>query len=140
MRLDPLYRITFSYRENHGSADERLLHAEGTCEGRLTGSFRAATRARRTTDGTWLPDLHGAVATGDGAVVLVHLTGRGRPDEGRVLGIATHVTDDEGLAWLNDTVGAVAGEVYPGDRVVLDVSALVWEPLGESPGYDPEGR
>jgi len=30
--------------------------------------------------------------------------------------------------------------VYRGDRVVLEVSALVWEPLGEPPGYDPEGR
>jgi hypothetical protein len=140
VRLDPLYRITFSYRESHGGADERLLLAEGTCEGRLAGSFRAANRARRTIDGTWLPDLHAAVETEVGAVVLVHLTGRGRPDEGRVVGTATHVTDDEGLAWLNDTVGAVAGEVYPGERVVLDVSALVWEPLGDLPGYHPEGR
>ena len=72
--------------------------------------------------------------------MLVHLTGRGRPDEGRVVGAAMHTTDDERYAWLNDTVGAVAGEVYRGDRVVLEVSALVWEPLGEPPGYDSEGR
>jgi hypothetical protein len=140
VRLEPLYRVTFSYRENHGSADERLLLAEGVCEGRLAGSFRAANRARRTPAGTWLPDLHGAVETGDGAVVLVHLTGRGRPDEGRVVGAATHTTGDERYLWLNDTVGAVAGEVFRGDRVVLEVWALVWEPLGEPPGYDPEGR
>ena len=140
MRLDPLYRITFSYGENHGSADERLLLAEGACEGRLAGRFRAANRARRTTGGTWLPDLHGAVETADGATVLVHLTGRGRPEAGRVVGAAMHTTDDERYAWLNDTVGAVAGEVYRGDRVVLEVSALVWEPLGEPPGYDSEGR
>lgn len=140
MRLEPLYRLTFSYRENHGSADERLLLAEGRCEGRLAGSFRAANRARREPGGTWLPDLHGAVVTADGATVLVHLTGRGRPDAepaGRVVGTATHSTADERYAWLNDTVGAVGGEVHRGDRVVLDVSALVWEPLPESPGYDP---
>jgi hypothetical protein len=130
VRLEPLYRLTFSYRENHGSADERLLLAEGSCEGRLAGSFRGANRARRVPGGTWLPDLHGAVETADGATVLLHVTGRGRPDEGRVVGAATHTTDDERYAWLNDTVGVVAGEVYRGDRVVLDVSALVWEPLG----------
>ncbi|HXV35470.1 MAG TPA: hypothetical protein VD769_15785 [Gaiellaceae bacterium] len=140
MRLEPLYRLTFAYRENHGSADERLLLAEGSCEGRLEGRFRAANRARRTRAGTWLPDLHGAVETADGGTVLVHVSGRGRPDEGRVVGAATHTTGDERYAWLNDVVGAVAGEVFPGDRVVLDVSALVWEPLGERPGYDPGER
>jgi hypothetical protein len=136
MKLEPLYRLTFSYRENHGSEDERLLLAEGSCEGRLAGTFRAANRARKTAEGTWLPDLHGAVETADGATVLVHLTGRGRPDAGRVVGAAMHTTGDERYAWLNEIVGAVAGEVHPRDRVVLDVSALVWEPLGEAPGYD----
>jgi hypothetical protein len=143
VRLEPLYRITFSYRENHGSANERLLLAEGSCEGRLAGRFRGSNRARRAPGGAWLPDLHGAVTTEDGAVVLLHLTGRGRPDAepaGRVVGAATHTTEDERYAWLNDTVGAVAGEVHRGDRVVLDASALVWEPVGEPPGYDPGGR
>ena len=142
MRLEPLYRITFSYRERHGADDELLLLAEGRCEGRLAGSFRAANRARR--DGrVWLPDLHGAVETEDGAAVLLHLAGRGRPEvepAGRVVGAVTHVTEDARYTWLNETVGAIAGEVYRGDRVVLDVSELVWEPLGEAPGYDPEER
>lgn len=142
MKLEPLYRITFSYRERHGAEDELLLLAEGRCEGRLTGSFRAANRARR--DGrVWLPDLHGAVETEDGAAILLYLTGRGRPDvepAGRVVGAVTHVTEDDRYAWLNETVGAVAGEVYRGDRVVLDVSELVWEPVGDAPGYDPEER
>jgi sugar lactone lactonase YvrE len=140
VRLEPLYRLTFSYGENHGSADERLLLAEGSCEGRLAGTFRGANRARRTPAGTWLPDLHGAVETEDGAVVLVHVTGRGRPEAGKVVGAALHTTDDERYAWLNDVVGSVAGEVYRGDRVVLDVAELLWEPLGEPPGYDSEGR
>ena len=116
MRLDPLYRITFSYRDRFGADDELLLLAEGRCEGRVAGSFRAANRARK--DGAvWLPDLHGAVETEDGATVLLHLTGRGRPDvepAGRVVGSVTHVTEDERYAWLNETVGAVAGEVYRG--------------------------
>ena len=47
MRLDPLYRITFSYRDRFGADDELLLLAEGRCEGRVAGSFRAANRARK---------------------------------------------------------------------------------------------
>jgi hypothetical protein len=108
MRLEPLYRITFS--------------------------------ARRERTGAGLPDLHGAVETEDGATVLLDLTGRGRPDAdpaGRVVGSVTHTTEDGRYRWLNETVGALAGEVYRGDRVVLDVAELVWEPLGEAPGYDP---
>ncbi len=142
MKLEPLYRITFSYGDRHGARDELLLLAEGRCEGRLAGSFRAANRARRA-GSMWLPDLHAAVETGDGATVLLHLTGRGHPDvepAGRVVGSVMHTTEDERYAWLNETVGAVAGEVYRGDRVVLDVSALLWEPLGDPPGYDPGRR
>jgi hypothetical protein len=45
MRLDPLYRITFAYRERLGAGDELLLLAEGRCEGRVTGRFRGANRA-----------------------------------------------------------------------------------------------
>jgi hypothetical protein len=143
MRLEPLYRITFSYRENLGSRDERLLVAEGRCEGRVTGRFVGANRARRDGGGTWLPRLEGAVETEDGATVLLALTGRGRPEAepvGRVVGAVTHTTADERYAWLNETVGAVAGEVYRGARVVLDVTALVWEPLDEAALYDQGER
>lgn len=141
MRLEPLYRITFRYRENLGARDERLLIAEGRCEGRVNGRFVGANRARRIPSGAWLPALEGAVETEDGAAVLLSLTGRGRPDAepvGRVVGSVAHATDDPRYAWLNETVGAVAGEVYRGDRIVLDVAALVWEPLPEQPGYHPQ--
>ena len=53
-----------------------------------------------------------------------------------MVGSVTHTAGDPRYAWLNETVGAVAGEVFPGDRIVLDVHALVWEPLPESPRYD----
>jgi hypothetical protein len=139
MRLDPLYRITFSYGERLGRGDELLLLAEGRCEGRVSGRFRGANRARRLPGGAWLPELEAAVETEDGATILLRLTGRGRPDGepvGRVVGAVTHTADDQRYGWLNETVGAVAGEVFPGDRVVLDVAALVWEPLPGSPRYD----
>jgi hypothetical protein len=139
MRPEPLYRITFSYRETYRAGDDVLLLAEGSCEGRLAGRFRGANRARLAATGAWIPQLEGAVVTEDGATILLQLAGRGRPDAdpvGRVTAAVTHTTDDERYAWLNDTVGAVVGEVYPGERVVLDVAALHWEPLPEAPGYD----
>jgi hypothetical protein len=139
MTLEPLYRITFSYGEAYRAGAHALLFAEGACEGRLAGRFRGANRARLSSTGAWMPELEGAVVTEDGATVLVELTGRGRPDAdpvGHVTGMVTHETVDERYAWLNDTVGAVVGEVYPGERVVLDVSALQWKPLAEAPGYD----
>ena len=113
MRAEPLYRITFSYRETFRAGDDVLLLAEGSVEG--------------------------AVVTEAGATILLQLSGRGRPHAdpvGRVTAAVTHTTNHERYAWLNDTVGAVAGEVYPGERVVLDVAALHWEPLPEAPGYD----
>lgn len=139
MRLEPLYRITFAYPESFGRGDERLLLAEGRCEGRLAGRFRGANRARLLPGGAWDPHLDGAVETDDGATILLRLTGRGRPDEqplGWVVAALTHATDDIRYDWLNETVAAVAGQVRPREEVVLDVAALVWEPLPESPRYD----
>lgn len=139
MRLEPLYRITFSYLERFGRGDERLLLAEGRCAGRVAGRFRGANRAGLLPGGAWDPHLEGAVETEDGATILLRLTGRGRPDEqplGWVVAALTHTTDDPRYAWLNETVAAVAGQVRPHEEVVLDVAALVWEPLPESPGYD----
>ncbi|HEU4448782.1 MAG TPA: hypothetical protein VFR63_02215 [Gaiellaceae bacterium] len=72
----------------------------------------------------------------------MRFAGRGRSElepTGRVLLVATHVTEDARSTWLDDAVAAVAGEVCPRGRVLLDVAALVWEPLPESAGYDLSG-
>ena len=132
MRLEPLYRLVFRYPEPFRARDELLLLAEGRCEGRVQGRFRGANRARRQVDGTYVPDLNGAIETHDGATVLLHLSGRGLPHAepvGRVLASITHVTDDERYGWLDGAVGAVAGEVRGRREIVLDVAAIVWEPL-----------
>ena len=133
MRLEPLYRLTFQYAESWQTSAEFLGIAEGRVEGRVAGRFRGANRARRLPAGTWLPDLNGAIATDDGAAVLVRVTGYGRPDEqptGRVVGSVTHATDDERYAWLDGVLGALEGEVRGGREIVLDVAEVVWEPLG----------
>jgi len=132
VRLEPLYRLVFRYPEPFRAGDELLLLAEGRSEGRLAGRFRGANRARRREDGTWVPDLQGAVVTDDGATVLLHLTGRGSPRAepvGRVVAAVTHVCADERYSWLDGAVCAVAGEVREGREIVLDVAELVWEPL-----------
>ena len=134
MRLELLYRVTFRYPEAYRGDEELLLLAQGRVEGRVAGRFRGANRARRRADGTFLPDLSGAIVTEDGAQVLVRLTGYGQPegDPGRVLAAVTHSTADERYAWLNGVLGVVAGEVRGGREVVLDVARLVWEPLGDT--------
>jgi hypothetical protein len=132
VRLEPLYRVTFRYPEAFRAGDELLLIAQGRVEGRLEGRFRGANRARRRPDGSFLPDLSGAIATDDGATVLVHLTGYGHPERepaGRVLAAVTHTADDERYAWIDGVLGVVAGEVRGGREIVLDVAELVWEPL-----------
>ena len=147
MRIEPLYRLTFHYPESwfvefedeRGTESEQFLIAEGRAEGRISGRMRGANRPRRRTDLTYLPDFNGVIETDDGPTVLFHLQGRGRPQDGRVVGFATHVAGDERLRWLNDAVCALIGEVRPGDdetQIVLDVGELVWEPLPERPRYD----
>ena len=133
MRLEPLYRVTFRYAESWQTSADFFGIAEGRVEGRLAGGFRGANRARRLPDGTFMPDLNGAIATDDGGTVLVRLTGYGKPDAepaGRVIAAVTHATDDERYAWLDGVLGAVAGEVRGGREIVLDVAEVVWEPLG----------
>jgi hypothetical protein len=136
MRLEPLYQVRFTTPErwsvqlavSSGSEAQSFLIAEGQCEGRVAGRFRAANFPRTRDDGALLPDFRGVVETDDGAALLFTLRGYFRPATRELVGSMTHVTDDERYARLNDAVCAVAGEVKPGE-VVLEVAELVWEPL-----------
>jgi len=140
MRLGArLYRVRFTTPErwsvelsgSSGSEGQSFLVAEGRCEGRVAGRFRAANFPRTRVDGALLPAFRGVVETEDGAALLFTLRGylRTAGSGGRELvGSMTHVTDDERYSWLNDVVCAVAGEVRPSE-VVIDVAELVWEPL-----------
>jgi hypothetical protein len=147
LRLEPIDRLTFHYPESwfvelddeRGIESEHFLIAEGRVEGRIAGRMRGANRPRRRTDLTYLPDFHGVIETDGGATILFHLQGRGRPQDGHVVGFVTHVAGDERFRWLNDTGCALAGEITPDDKrtdIVLDVAELVWEPLAERPRYD----
>ena len=145
MRLEPLYRVTFTTPEAwsveiddaHGKEGQSFLIAEGRSEGRLSARYRAANFPRRRTDGALLPDFRGVLETDDGATVLFSWHGYALPRPGprlELVGSMTHVTGDERYRRLNDVVCAVAGEVRKredgdGFEVVFDVSELIWEPL-----------
>jgi hypothetical protein len=133
VRLEPLYRLTFSYTSHWdaeaGGVLHRLLVGEGRAEGRISGAFHGTNDSRRRPDGTFEPDYHGVIETDDGAAILFHLTGYGWPDESRIAATVKHATGDERYAWLNRTLCAVAGELRDGRQIVLDVAELVWEPL-----------
>ena len=136
MRLEPLYRATFSTPEHwsvelageHGSEGQTFLIAEGRLDGRLSARLRGANFPRRRVDGTLTPDFRGVLETDDGATILFAWHGYGR--NGELVGAITHLTDDERYAWLNDRVCALTGEVReredgPGVDVVLEVAEIV---------------
>jgi PAS domain-containing protein len=136
VRLEPLYRVEFSYDEHYDvSAPDvgGIFFAEGRCEGELAGRFRGMNHPRRRVeDDAYLPNFQGVIETEDGATVAFDYRGYGRArDDGReVVGTAFHSTADERYARLNDSVCALTGEAR--DRVIrLEVAELVWEPRPE---------
>ena len=110
MRLEPLYRPSFTYPagwqvELEGGWQQHFYLAEGRCEGAVSGRFHGANfPLRRTEEGPFRPDLH----TSD------HLDYRR----------------------LNDVVCVCVGEVrsavdasHSSPELVLDVAELIWEPV-----------
>jgi hypothetical protein len=148
MRLEPLYRARFSPSErwsakltgSAGTEGQDFLLAQGRCEGRVAGSWRAANYPHVRTDGTVVPDFRGALETDDGATILFAWHGYLRAVDGgpsQLVGSMTHLSDDERYRWLNTTVCAVEGEVRrspEGGRaeVFVDIFELAWEPLGQA--------
>jgi hypothetical protein len=140
MRLEPLYRLRFSYPEEwgvelagpDGVESAWFFLAEGRCEGRLSGRFRGANHPRRRTDRTFVPNLQGVIETDDGATILLDVRGYGRAyPEGRrqIVGTVTHLSSDERYRRLNDVVCPCTGDVRAQEgELVIDVAELVWEP------------
>jgi hypothetical protein len=146
MRLEPLYRVRFTYPdawsvELEGGWQQHLFFAEGTCEGAIAGRFRGANfPLRRTADGPFQPDFRAVIETDDGATVLVEWHGYGRAypvGRRQVVGAVTHLSDHVSYRRLNDVVCVCVGEVRAsadpnqGSDLVLDVAELVWEPLDD---------
>jgi hypothetical protein len=144
MRLEPLYRATFTTPESwgvdiegaQGTESLHFLIADGRVSGALAGRLRGANYARGLIDGTLLPDFRGVLETDDGATVLFSWHGHTQPATNgvrRLTGSIAHVSDDARYRRLNNVVCVLAGEVRaradgPGAEVALDVAELVWEP------------
>jgi hypothetical protein len=145
MKLEPLYRVTFTTPESwsvtrtgtDGTEGRSFLIAEGRAEGRLSARYRGANFPRRRVDGALEPEFRGVLETDDGASILFHWEGLASLTETgmrQLIGMMQHLTDDDRYLWLNDRACAVEGEVRPRDGgsgfdVVLDVSMMTWEPL-----------
>ena len=145
MRLEPLYRIRFTYPEGWQvetpGGEQHFYLAEGRCEGTIAGRFRGANFPRRRPDGTFLPDFRAVIDTDDGATIMFEWHGYGRAyPAGRrhIVGAVFHLSDDERYRRLNDAVCACVGEVRSrrdpvrsGPELVVDVAELIWEPIAD---------
>ena len=147
MRLEPLYRVRFTYPEGwaiglEGGWEQHFYLAEGRCEGAISGRFRGANfPLRRTAEGPFRPDVRAVIETDDGATIMCESVGYGRahpPGRRQIVASLLHLTDDERYRRLNDVVCVCVGEVRaPADPtrespdLVMDVAELVWEPIAE---------
>lgn len=144
MKLTPLYRVRFKYPQgwemaltsSDSTESQHFYFAEGTCEGRLQGSFRGANHPRRRGDKTFEPNFQGITETIDGATIFFDGFGYGRAypvGRRQIVASAFHLSDHEKYRWLNDSLAVGVGEVRTlneGDvELVIDWSELVWEPI-----------
>ena len=80
MRLEPLYRVTFTTPESwsaslegaSGAEGRSFLIAEGRADGSVTARYRAANFPRRRVDGALEPEFRGVLETDNGASILFH--------------------------------------------------------------------
>jgi len=146
VRLEPLYRVRFSYSEGWGAdlagpdnPEGRFFFlAEGRCEGRISGRLVSANHPHRRSDGTFVPDFQGVIETDDEAEVLFDWRGYGRAypvGKRQIVLSGTHLSDHERYRWLNDLVSVGVGEVRSRPEgpteLVVEWAELVWEPIAE---------
>jgi hypothetical protein len=121
MKLVPLFELEFAYTVweevgaivgETGSETQAWGLAEGAVRGeRVSGSHRSCNHPRRRTDNVNVPDVHGIIATDDGAKIYYHLDGYGIATHGtrRTIGSARFRTGDARYAWLNTVVAVDEG-------------------------------
>lgn len=156
MRLEPIYRAVFRYPDGGkgtvlegeaGSEGHYFFVAEGTVEGRVTGTLQGANHPRSRVDKNALPNVQGAIETDDGVTIIFDWQGFARPyppERRQIVVSGRHVCGDERYAWLNDAICVGTGEIRPKDTsgsarnvvggqidFVLDVALLVWEQIPE---------
>ena len=147
MKLRPLYRVRFRYSNEWKVAlsspesmeGQHFFLAEGSCEGRVQGTFRGANHPRRRGDRTFEPNFQGVIETSDGATIFFDYRGYGRAypvGRRQIVASATHLSDHESYRWLNDSLAVGEGEVRTisegNVELVIDWSEVVWEPVADS--------
>jgi hypothetical protein len=147
MRLEPLYRVRFTYPESwavglDGGWQQMFIIAEGRCEGSVTGRFRGVNFPRKERRSrslpARLPGCHRGRRRGrdrGGVARVWTCLSAGTPPDRRV-----SVSPGRPRAYrrLNDAVCVCTGEVRaPGDPgqagpdLVIDVAELIWEPIAD---------
>lgn len=146
MRLEPLYRLRFTYPESwdvelDGGWRQWFFIAEGRAEGSISGRFRGANFPMRHGEaGPFRPDFRAVIETDDGATIMFEWHGYGRAypvGRRQIVGAIFHTSDREPYSRLNDALCVSVGEVRsPTDpdgepELVVDIAELVWEPIAE---------
>ena len=88
---------------------------DGTVGGpRLRGVVQAVNHPHRRSDGAMHPDLHGTIATDDGARLMLRVRGRtrfGADGTGRQTLVVAFEAEDVRYRWLNDLVCVYEGVI-----------------------------
>lgn len=144
MKLLHLYRVRFRYPQGwevalaspDSTESQHFFLAEGTCEGRLQGTFRGANHPRRRGDLTFEPNFQGIIETSDGATIFFEYRGYGRAypvGRRQIVASAIHLSDHADYRWLNNSLAVGVGEVRTISdehvELVIDWSEIVWEPI-----------
>jgi hypothetical protein len=144
MRLEPYYRMRFTYPEgwsvlltgDQGTEAQHFFLAHGRCSGGVTGQLKGANYPRSRTDGTFIPDFQGVIETDDGATILFDFRGYGRAypvGRRQIVVMCLHQSDDDRYRRLNDAFCVGTGEVRiisdSHTELVIDIAELIWEPI-----------
>jgi hypothetical protein len=144
MRLEPLCEMELAYREEKTYGGKVVLvrpyageegsaygEGEGTVNGpRLKGKVRWVNHPHRRSDSVMLPNLHGIIATEDGAIVMFSLEGRTVFNDrvGEQLLTVTLEAEDERYRWLNNTFCVLEGII---DSVTTIMNASIYQCINE---------
>jgi hypothetical protein len=125
MRLDYLCDLQITLNESQamvkpygGEEGSLFVLGSGIIDGkRLRGTVRCVNHARRRSDGTMLPDLHGVITTNDDIIILFHMQGltswlpSPEGPKGNLVSWITFETDAEEYRWLNNAPCVLEGAV-----------------------------
>ena len=147
VRLEPLYRVRFTYPEGwtvalEGGWEQHFFLAEGTCEGAVTGRFRGVNfPLRRTAVGPFVPDFRAVhrdrrrrddhVRVPRGTAAPTH-RGGGRSSERSTACERRRQLSAAERCRLARARVRCARPADPGQQssdLVLDVAELIWEPI-----------